>query len=149
LVILSSVVKPCLFDHHAGQNVPDTSDRPRPGLVLPDELAALLPDVSPAADDVCDTAVRALVAEHTRNDRPDALDALVATMAARIAPGESRHHATLKAVVGAMKEARAGLVRAAVLRHPGRLGRRSVTQFKANARRTATATLRIEREPRR
>ena len=76
---------------------------------LPDELAALLPDGSPAEDAASDATVAAFLAEHVGNERPDVLDVLTGVLAEKIAAGESRHDSAVSVMAGAMKEARAGL----------------------------------------
>lgn len=77
--------------------------------VLPDALAVLLDDASPAEDAATDAQVRAFITGHTEATRPEVLAGLTKKLAARYAAGESRHQSTLPAAAGAMKEARAGL----------------------------------------
>jgi bifunctional DNA primase/polymerase-like protein/AAA domain-containing protein len=76
---------------------------------LPEELAELLSDASPAHDAATDAAVRAFIAEHTARTEPGALRGLLSALRRKFEAGESRHMSTLSVTTGAMKEARAGL----------------------------------------
>lgn len=77
--------------------------------VLPEELAELLEDASPAADAATDGAVSAFIAEHQTSTRANVLQGLVSALGKRYAAGESRHQSTVSTLTGAMKEARIGL----------------------------------------
>jgi Bifunctional DNA primase/polymerase, N-terminal/Protein of unknown function (DUF3987) len=81
--------------------------------VLPDEIAELLDDASPAEDAATDTEVAAFIAEHTEASRPSILAGLVSTLLEKITDGESRHQSTIAVLAGAMKEAAAGFYSAA------------------------------------
>ena len=59
--------------------------------VLPDEIAELLDDASPAEDAATDAQVTAFIAEHQQNTRPNVLQGLVSALGKRFAAGESRH----------------------------------------------------------
>ena len=76
--------------------------------VLPDELAQLLDDASPAEDAVPDAALESFIAAHTCGTRPELIDAWTTMLGSRFAAGESRHQSAITVVVGACKEARAG-----------------------------------------
>jgi AAA domain len=76
--------------------------------VLPDEIAELIDDASPAEDAASDAVVAAFIAGHQTASRPDVLNGLRAALAARIKAGESVHMSAISVVTGAMKEARAG-----------------------------------------
>ena len=80
-----------------------------PMIPLPDEIAEMLDDASPAEDAASDVQVTAFIAEHRQNTRPNVLQGLVSALRKRFASGESRHQSTVSAVTGAMKEARIGL----------------------------------------
>jgi hypothetical protein len=76
---------------------------------LPEELAELLDDASPAEDAATDEAVAAFIAEHTAATRPDVLQGWDKALRKRYFAGESRHMSTVSVLAGAMKEARVGL----------------------------------------
>ena len=75
---------------------------------LPEQLAELLDDASPAEDAASDQAVKAFIAGHTDSTDPDVLDGLTKALREKFAAGESRHTSTVSVTAGAMKEARAG-----------------------------------------
>jgi hypothetical protein len=77
--------------------------------VLPDELAELLNDASPATDAATDQQVKAFIDEHRQASRPETLAGLTSALRNRFEAGESRHQSTATVTVGAMKEARLGL----------------------------------------
>ena len=79
----------------------------RPIPVLPDELADLLDDASPACDAATDEAVREFIATHTGAERPGILAGWVNALTNKFAEG-SRHDGAVSVVTGAMKESRAG-----------------------------------------
>jgi hypothetical protein len=83
-------------------------ERTGPVPVLPESVAELLPDALDAADAATDAVVRAFLAEHTGNSRPDLLAALVRRFGALLANGGSRHDAALLKTLDAMREAAAG-----------------------------------------
>lgn len=76
---------------------------------LPDDIADLLDDANPATDAASDATVAAFLAGHAGGDQQNVLQGLLKKLHERIAAGESRHMSTVPALVGAMKEARAGL----------------------------------------
>lgn len=76
---------------------------------LPDGLATLLSDASPAEDAASDAVVAAFLAEHVGGQRLDLLDALTGSLAEKVSAGASRHDSTVSVMAGAMKEACAGL----------------------------------------
>jgi putative DNA primase/helicase len=76
--------------------------------VLPDEIAGMLADASPATDAATDEMVATFIAEHTEQVQPTVLTGLVSSLRTRIDAGQSRHDSAVTVVVGAMKEARAG-----------------------------------------
>lgn len=76
--------------------------------VLPGEISDLLPDGQVADDAVTDEAVKAFLDEHTGNDSPALLKAVLRSFAEEAA-GSSRHEALVRHLVWAMREARAGL----------------------------------------
>jgi Bifunctional DNA primase/polymerase, N-terminal len=78
--------------------------------VLPDPVAVLLDDASPAEDAATDAQVAAFLLEHTGNARPELLPGWVTTFTRKVAAGESRHDRMVSVCAGAMKEARAGLI---------------------------------------
>jgi hypothetical protein len=76
--------------------------------LLPDEIAELLDDASPAEDAATDTAVEAFLGEHIEASRPGILAGMVSALRIHFEDGESRHQSTVSVLTGAMKEARAG-----------------------------------------
>jgi hypothetical protein len=76
---------------------------------LPDEIAELLDDASPADDAASDADVAAFIAEHKQRSRAQILAGLTSALRKRIGAGESRHQSTVTVSAGAMKEARLGL----------------------------------------
>jgi hypothetical protein len=76
--------------------------------VLPDEIAELLDDATPASDAASDAEVAAFLDEHTSSDRPEILAGWVKALGNHFTAGASRHGSTLSVTVGAMKEARLG-----------------------------------------
>jgi hypothetical protein len=76
--------------------------------VLPDEIAELLDDGSPAEDAASDATVAAFIAEHTAASRPELAKGRRTTLAGWIEAGQSCHTSAVLALVGAMTEARAG-----------------------------------------
>jgi hypothetical protein len=74
--------------------------RSGPVLVLPDEIAELLDDASPASDAASDATVAAFLTEHVRSDQPNMLQGLQKALRQRIDAGESRHMATVSALAG-------------------------------------------------
>jgi hypothetical protein len=80
---------------------------------LPDDLAELLDDASPADDAVPAAAVAAFIAEHAEGSRPDLINGWKKALAGKIERGESCHMSTVSVVTGALKEARAGYLAAA------------------------------------
>ena len=89
-------------------------ERIGPVPVLPDEVAELLDDASPAEDAATDAQVAAFITEYQLNTRPNVLQGLVSALAKRFAACESRHQSTVPVMAGAMKEARLGLYPAQV-----------------------------------
>jgi hypothetical protein len=77
--------------------------------VLPDELAELLDDASPAADAATDARVKEFIAEHQTADRPGVINGLKSALIKNIEKGKSCHTSAISAVTGAMSEAAAGL----------------------------------------
>lgn len=76
--------------------------------LLPDHIAEMLDDASPAEDAASDAVVNAFIAEHTGANDPTKFLGLVSAMRKRFNARESRHDAAIKATAGATKEARAG-----------------------------------------
>jgi putative DNA primase/helicase len=76
--------------------------------VLPDEVAELIEDVSPAEDAASDAEVAAFLAEYRTSSRPELLLGPVRSLETAIAEGQSRHRGGTTALVWAMDEARAG-----------------------------------------
>jgi P4 family phage/plasmid primase-like protien len=76
--------------------------------VLPDEIAELLDDASPAEDAATDAAVTAFLAEYTQASRRELLLGPVRTLETEIAEGQSRHGRGTATYAWAMDEARAG-----------------------------------------
>jgi putative DNA primase/helicase len=75
--------------------------------VLPDELAELLDDASPAEDAASDEVVRTFISTHIAASRPAILAGWVSALTNKCAEG-SRHNGGRSVAVGAAKEARAG-----------------------------------------
>jgi hypothetical protein len=75
---------------------------------LPDEIAEMLDDASPAEDAATDATVAAFIAEHQSASRPDILNGIKAALTKKIEDGASVHMSAVAAVAGAMNEARAG-----------------------------------------
>lgn len=83
--------------------------RTGPVPVLPDSIAELLPDATDTVNVATDREVADFLAEHTTGDRLDELvGALLRGWRKAVDSGESCHGATVRTVVGAMKEVRAG-----------------------------------------
>lgn len=82
--------------------------------VLPEGLAGLLDDGSPAEDAATDAQVLAFVAEHTDASRPGLLAGWRRALTGRFETG-SRHEAAVSVTVGALKESAAGLLDAATV----------------------------------
>ena len=82
-------------------------ERVGPIPVLPDEIADLLDDATPAEDSVTDEQVAAFMAEHTRADAPQVFHGWRKALQKHFETG-SRHEGTVKVTVGALKEAAAG-----------------------------------------
>lgn len=76
--------------------------------VLPDEVAAMLPDALDADDAATDAEVEAFLDEHVGRAQHRLLNAVMNRFAAKVAAGESRHVTAVGCAVWAMKEARAG-----------------------------------------
>ena len=76
---------------------------------LPDELAELLDDASPASDAASDAVVDAFMAEHTRAGMPQVFHGWRKALQKHFETG-SRHDGTVKVTVGALKEAAARLL---------------------------------------
>lgn len=76
--------------------------------VLPDEIAELLDDASPAEDAATDEQVAAFLAEHGQAERPEILAGWKKALVVKIEHGESCHTSTVSVLTGALKEARAG-----------------------------------------
>jgi hypothetical protein len=76
--------------------------------VLPDEIADLLDDATPACDAASDAEVDAFLATHTDESRPAILAGWTKALGKHFSDGASRHQSTVSVLVGAMKEARAG-----------------------------------------
>ena len=74
---------------------------------LPDELAELLDDASPASDAASDAVVDEFMAEHNRADMPQVFHGWRKALQKHFEIG-SRHDGTVKVTVGALKEAAAG-----------------------------------------
>lgn len=92
----------------AGDGARYLCQRVGPVPVLPAYVADELPDAEDACDAASDATVAAFLAEHTAAGRPELLDGLLRAFTRKVEAGESRHQAAVTAVVGAMKEARAG-----------------------------------------
>lgn len=103
-----SALQPAVSSARSG---PCRAERPRrrrcyrwvrsgPVLVLPDEIAELLDDASPASDAASDATVAAFLTEHVRSDQPNMLQGLQKALRQRIDAGESRHMATVSALAG-------------------------------------------------
>ncbi|MGH3700646.1 MAG: bifunctional DNA primase/polymerase [Pseudonocardiaceae bacterium] len=75
---------------------------------LPDELAAMLPEASPATDAATDSTVRTFLTEHTSSSNPGLLSAVVSGFTREVRDGHSRHGAAVTAACWAMREAAAG-----------------------------------------
>jgi Bifunctional DNA primase/polymerase, N-terminal len=75
---------------------------------LPDEIAELLDNASPAEDAASDAAVTAFLEQNQQATRPEVLCGLTKALADKIAAGASRHKSATSIVTGAMKEARCG-----------------------------------------
>lgn len=76
--------------------------------MLPDEIAELIEDVSPAEDAATDAEVAAFLDQHTGETRPGILAGRVKGLAAKIESGASRHKSTIPFLTGALEEARCG-----------------------------------------
>ncbi|GII84579.1 hypothetical protein Ssi03_25690 [Sphaerisporangium siamense] len=77
--------------------------------LLPQPVAAELPDAGDSADAATDGEVRAFLDRHTARERPELLHGVLTQVATALATGESRHGIALRATAGAMREAAAGL----------------------------------------
>lgn len=77
--------------------------------VLPEAVAELLDDATPAADAASDRQVAAFLDAHTGDDDPEAFDRLLGTFERDVAAGEGRHGRMVSVCAGAMREAAAGL----------------------------------------
>ena len=71
--------------------------------VLPDELAGLLDDASPASDAATDAQVLAFIAAHTEAARPGLLNGWISALRTKFETG-SRHEGAVSVTVGALKE---------------------------------------------
>jgi hypothetical protein len=80
----------------------------RPVPVLPDELAAMLDDASPAADAASDQVAADFLANHQSADRPELLASWTTASKDRFKGKGSRHDCAASTLAGALKEARAG-----------------------------------------
>lgn len=78
---------------------------------LPDELAEMLDDASPASDAATDAQVLAFLAQHTAASRPSLINGWISALTNRFETG-SRHDAAVSVTVGALKEAAAGYLNA-------------------------------------
>ena len=76
--------------------------------VLPDAIAEKFNDASPAEDSASDAEVDAFLAAHTTGARPEVLNGFKKALTDKFAAKLSRHGSTMRVLVGAMKEARAG-----------------------------------------
>ena len=85
--------------------------RTGPVPTLPDELAELLDDSSHADDAASDAEVRAFLAEHTDATWPAIMRGWIKALTHHFETG-SRHNGAVSVTVGALKEARAGLLNA-------------------------------------
>jgi putative DNA primase/helicase len=81
--------------------------RTGPVPVLPEEIAELLDDASPASDAANDVQVAAFLAEHTEATRPRIMAGWAKALQTKFETG-SRHTGAVSVTVGALKEARAG-----------------------------------------
>ena len=79
--------------------------------VLPEDIAELLDDASPAEDAATDEQVAAFVAKHTNASRPEVIQGWCKTLREKFETS-SRHNSAVSVTVGALKEARAGLLSA-------------------------------------
>ena len=77
-------------------------------IVLPDGLAELLDDASPAEDAASDAAVAAFIAGYQQAGRPEILHGWTKALATKVEEGASRHTSAVSVVTGALKEARCG-----------------------------------------
>ncbi|GII63562.1 hypothetical protein Skr01_36470 [Sphaerisporangium krabiense] len=77
--------------------------------LLPQPVAAELPDAGDSADAATDGEVKAFLDRHTARERPELLHGVLTQVATALATGESRHGIALRATAGAMREAAAGL----------------------------------------
>jgi hypothetical protein len=84
--------------------------RTGPVPVLPEEVAAALPEAAGAADAATDAEVEAFLDAHTTGSRPELLDVWWRQFAKDVDEGASRHTSMVSKLAGAMKEAAAGLL---------------------------------------
>ena len=84
-----------------------TWKRTGPVPALPDEIADMLDDASPAEDAATDEVVVKFIAEHTEQARPTILLGWVSALRNHFDNGQSRHTSAVSVLTGAMKEARA------------------------------------------
>jgi hypothetical protein len=87
--------------------------RTGPVPVLPEAVAALLPDAGPASEAATDARVEAFLAEHVQALRPTTLPPVLDRFTEQVAAGGSRHDAALEAACWAAREAAAGFYPAA------------------------------------
>ncbi|MFI6488262.1 DUF3987 domain-containing protein [Streptomyces sp. NPDC050564] len=80
--------------------------------VLPAAIADRIPDAGETVDAATDEQVASFLADHTGSGRPWLLRAKYKRLQEAYSSGESRHEATVRAVVSAMREAAAGQYKA-------------------------------------
>jgi hypothetical protein len=85
--------------------------------ILPDEIAELLDDTTPAEDSATDQQVKAFLEEHQGDERSEIIHGWRAAWAKHMTDGDSRHPSMVSVLVGALKEARAGYFPAAAAEH--------------------------------
>lgn len=79
--------------------------------VLPDGLAELLDDASPATDAASDAQIAAFLAEHTAANKPGLINGWISALRNKFETG-SRHNGAVSVTTGALKEAAAGYLNA-------------------------------------
>jgi hypothetical protein len=104
---LNGVVIAC--PSHHGEGGEYRLERTGPVPVLPEQIAELLDDGSPACDAATDAQIRAFLKTHRQAAHPDLVKGPVVQLETRIAAGESRHDAAASVTVWAMEEAAAGV----------------------------------------
>jgi hypothetical protein len=97
--------------------------------VLPDYLAAELPDALSSAEPASDAEVERFIDEHDTGERLHFLDRLVTGWLVKVEEGESRHASMTGHLTGALKEAAAGMYPARqAVKELGKVWRNEITQ---------------------